>query len=127
MGDFSMSAITKAIARLEKERNETWYFGVENPNQVVDQTTFTSNVMWGTKDPQTQSVSWNGTAKCTWADIQSYVNQAKQEEQDTAYRFLRSPEYPSMGDQLDALWKGGAAAEEMAAKIQAVKDKYPKP
>jgi hypothetical protein len=42
------------------------------------------------------------------------------------YQHKRVNEYPSIGDQLDALWKGGSAAEEMLAKVQAVKDKYPK-
>lgn len=42
-------------------------------------------------------------------------------------RQLRTNEYPSIGDQLDALWKGGDAAAEMLAKVQAVKSKYPKP
>lgn len=44
-----------------------------------------------------------------------------------AYKLDRSAEYPPIGDQLDALWKGGAAATEMLAKVQAVKAKYPKP
>ena len=39
---------------------------------------------------------------------------------------LRRKEYPSIGDQLDALFHAGAFPAEMAAKIQAVKDKYPK-
>lgn len=43
------------------------------------------------------------------------------------YRNERHNEYPSIGDQLDALWKGGDAAAEMLAKVQAVKAKYPKP
>lgn len=43
------------------------------------------------------------------------------------YQRLRAPEYPSIGDQLDALWKGGDAAAEMLAQVQAVKAKYPKP
>ena len=43
-----------------------------------------------------------------------------------AYKFARVREYPSIGDQLDALWKGGAEAEAMLAKVQAVKNKYPK-
>jgi hypothetical protein len=43
------------------------------------------------------------------------------------YYAKRRAEYPSLGDQLDALWKGGDAATEMAAKIAAVKAKYPKP
>lgn len=44
-----------------------------------------------------------------------------------SYRDKRKSEYPDIGDQLDALWKGGDALIEMAAQIQAVKDKYPKP
>jgi hypothetical protein len=42
------------------------------------------------------------------------------------YIAKRQEEYPSIGDQLDALWKGGDAAAEMLAKVQAVKNKYPK-
>ncbi len=43
------------------------------------------------------------------------------------YQRQRAKEYPPIGDQLDALWKGGAAAEEMLATVMAVKAKYPKP
>jgi hypothetical protein len=43
-----------------------------------------------------------------------------------AYIAKRALEYPPIGDQLDALWKGGAEAEAMLAKVQAVKAKYPK-
>ena len=42
------------------------------------------------------------------------------------YKQQRVAEYPLIGDQLDALWKGGEAATEMLAKVQAVKNKYPK-
>jgi len=42
------------------------------------------------------------------------------------YAEKRASEYPPIGDQLDALWKGGAEAEAMLAKVQAVKNKYPK-
>jgi sRNA-binding protein len=45
----------------------------------------------------------------------------------TEYQRQRAAEYPPIGDQLDALWKGGDAAAEMLAKVQAVKAKYPKP
>ena len=48
-----------------------------------------------------------------WVDPQAYV--AK-----------RVAEYPTIGDQLDALWKGGDAQTEMLAKVMAVKAKYPK-
>ena len=43
-----------------------------------------------------------------------------------AYKDKRIPEYPPIGDQLDALWKGGDAQTEMLAKVMAVKTKYPK-
>jgi hypothetical protein len=38
----------------------------------------------------------------------------------------RAKEYPSIGDQLDALFHAGVFPADMAATIQAVKDKYPK-
>ena len=44
-----------------------------------------------------------------------------------SYREKRAKEYPSIGDQLDALWKGGVDAAVMKSKIDAVKAKYPKP
>ena len=53
------------------------------------------------------------------AAVQAYVDAH-------AYIAKRQSEYPSIGDQLDALWKGGDAAAEMLAKVQAVKNKYPK-
>ena len=51
--------------------------------------------------------------------IQDYID-------TNAYKGLRQAEYPTIGDQLDALWKGGDAATEMLALVQAVKNKYPK-
>ena len=42
------------------------------------------------------------------------------------YYALRRAEYPALGEQLDALWKGGAAAAAMTAKIAEIKAKYPK-
>jgi hypothetical protein len=53
------------------------------------------------------------------ATVQAYIDAH-------AYIAKRQPEYPPIGDQLDALWKGGDAATEMLAKVQAVKTKYPK-
>jgi len=42
------------------------------------------------------------------------------------YYAKRRAEYPSLADQLDAMWKGGEAATAMTAQIAAVKAKYPK-
>lgn len=44
----------------------------------------------------------------------------------TDYRNLRASEYPSIGAQLDALFKAGVFPAEMANQIAAVKEKYPK-
>ena len=43
------------------------------------------------------------------------------------YAELRRNDYPAIGDQLDALWKGGPALDAMREKILEVKAKYPKP
>jgi hypothetical protein len=43
------------------------------------------------------------------------------------YQRLRDMEYPSIGDQLDAIFKGGDAFTSMQAQVMAVKAKYPKP
>ena len=43
-----------------------------------------------------------------------------------AYIEKRVAEYPPIGDQLDALFHAGVFPQEMADKIQAVKNKYPK-
>ena len=51
----------------------------------------------------------------------------EQEAADNAYKNSRAMLYPSIGDQLDALFHAGVFPEEMATKIQAIKDAYPKP
>lgn len=43
-----------------------------------------------------------------------------------AYKEQRRVEYPTLGDQLDDLFHAGLFSDEMMAKIQAIKDKYPK-
>jgi hypothetical protein len=53
------------------------------------------------------------------ATVQAYINAH-------SYISKRVAEYPTIGDQLDALWKGGDAQTEMLAKVMAVKAKYPK-
>ena len=53
------------------------------------------------------------TAAQALADSKAYVDQ-------------RVLEYPAIGDQLDALYHADAFPADMAAKIKAVKDKYPK-
>lgn len=58
--------------------------------------------------------------------IQTKAEELFSKAQSMSYVGDRLKEYPSIGDQLDALFKAGVFPEDMAAQIQAVKDKYPK-
>ena len=51
----------------------------------------------------------------------------RQDEYDNVpYSTKRRRDYPVIGDQLDALYHAGAFPEDMTAKINAVKDEFPK-
>jgi hypothetical protein len=63
----------------------------------------------------------------TEAEITAEIARLQAAYDAKEYARNRVAEYPSIGDQLDALWKGGDDAAEMLAKVQAVKNKYPKP
>jgi hypothetical protein len=67
------------------------------------------------------------STKPTEAEVVATITVVEAEYDRNEYQRLRAPEYPPIGDQLDALWKGGEHAQEMLAKVQAVKSKYPKP
>lgn len=43
------------------------------------------------------------------------------------YAARRKDAYPSIGDQLDALWKGGVELDAMRKKVLDVKARFPKP
>lgn len=64
-------------------------------------------------DAEDNLVDYDRAAVQAYMDAHAYVENRRQE-------------YPSIGDQLDALFHAGVFPAEMAAKIQAVKDKYPK-
>ena len=64
-------------------------------------------------DAQGNPVQYDEAVVQAYIDAHSYIEK-------------RQSEYPTIGDQLDALWKGGDAQTEMLAKVMAVKAKYPK-
>lgn len=64
-------------------------------------------------DADGNPVQYDEAAVQAYIDAHSYIGK-------------RQSEYPTIGDQLDALWKGGDAQTEMLAKVMAVKAKYPK-
>jgi DNA-binding transcriptional regulator GbsR (MarR family) len=66
-------------------------------------------------------------SKPTKEEVEAEVEKLQAEYEAKEYQRQRAPEYPDIKDQLDAIWKGGDAYEEMLAKIMEVKAKYPKP
>jgi hypothetical protein len=62
----------------------------------------------------------------TDAEIDAEVIRLQAEYDAKQYARSRASEYPAIGDQLDALYHAGVFPDDMAAQIQAVKDKYPK-
>ena len=58
--------------------------------------------------------------------VQAELARLQAEYEAKEYQRKRVLEYPSIGDQLDALFHAGVFPEDMAEQIQAIKDKYPK-
>lgn len=80
---------------------------------------------WVLRGDELEWLDTNTTAP-TEAEIQAEITRLQADYDAKEYQRKRAAEYPPIGDQLDALWKGGEAAAEMLAKVQAVKNKYPK-
>lgn len=79
---------------------------------------------WTALDPKTRTETDPITGETTTTAIDK-SEVVRPEIPD--YYAKRRAEYPSLGDQLDAQWKGGEEAADMFDQIQAVKTKYPKP
>lgn len=64
--------------------------------------------------------------KPTPAEIAAELDRLADEYEAQQYARQRELAYPPIGDQLDALFHAGVFPEDMAARLQAVKDEYPK-
>ena len=75
-----------------------------------------------------QTVTWHRpeTAPVTTEQIQAEQQRLQQAYDWDEYQRNRAREYPSIEEQLDALYHAGVFPAEMAAKIRAVKTKYPR-
>ena len=62
----------------------------------------------------------------TDAEIDAEIIRLQAEYDAQQYARSRVTEYPAIGDQLDALYHAGVFPDDMAAQIQAVKERYPK-
>lgn len=87
------------------------------------------NAQWNLNGNNYDGLIWldQTQSKPTEAEINQAIVEIQAEEAANAYKALRKSNYPDIGDQLDALWKGGQAAQDMLAQINAVKAQFPKP
>ena len=71
-------------------------------------------------------VKIDGFTKPSEEVVNAKITELKTAYTNAQYARNRTTKYPDIGDQLDDLFKAGAFSDDMTAKIQAVKDKYPK-
>ena len=127
---------TRALAMLKVDHNGLTYDWQAFVPPNTDLTTFIAQsetaikaqidakeAAWAALTPKTREVTDPITGETTTVPIKK-SEIVRPDIPD--YYAKRRAEYPALGDQLDALWKGGDAQTEMQAKIAAVKAKYPK-
>jgi hypothetical protein len=83
---------------------------------------------WSMTGNEYENINWMDTENAcpSKEELVAEVERLQAEYDAQYYRVQRSTAYPSIGDQLDALFRAGVFPTEMAAQIQAVKDQYPK-
>ena len=124
-----MATIINALGTLLKGTNRAWRFE-GNTDEVNSEAGFHAGfeIASGTHPDGSPIFSGNpADFPVTWNQIQAEVIRLQGIEDASTHQSPRKAEYPSVGDQLDALFHAGLFPADMAAKIQAVKDKYPKP
>lgn len=89
-----------------------------------------SYTILGDKFPENEeqyysTVFFSFGTKPTWDQVQAELPLVQQQFENEKYKYSRINEYPSLEDQLDMIFHGGV--DEWKAKIQEIKDKYPKP
>lgn len=127
---------TRALAMLKVDHNGLTYDWQAFVPPNTDLTTFMAQsetaikaqidakeAAWAALTPKTREVTDPITGETTTVPIEK-SEIVRPDIPD--YYAKRRAEYPALGDQLDALWKGGEAQANMQALIAAVKAKYPK-
>jgi|688.fasta_scaffold82505_5 hypothetical protein len=84
---------------------------------------------WSMNNEDYSTLEWfsDNIPKPTEEELIEECERLQEEYAAKEYQRQRAPEYPDIKDQLDAIWKGGDAYEEMLARVMEVKAKYPKP
>ena len=127
---------TRALALLKVEHNGLTYDWQAYVPPNTDLTTFIAQsesaikaqidakeAAWAALTPKTREVTDSITGETKTVPIEK-SEIVRPDIPD--YYAKRRAEYPSIGDQLDAMWKGGEAQAAMFDVITAVKAKYPK-
>ena len=99
---------------------------LQSEQQTIINDIYSKELIWASLEPKTRIIDDPMTGESVEVPI------AKEEIVKPSipdYYALRRNEYPSLGDQLDAMWKGlnSQAFLDMQSKIASVKAKYPKP
>ena len=84
---------------------------------------------WTMNGDDYSNLNWssdNVIDKPSKEELEAEADRIHHEYLNKQYQRDRAKEYPRLEDQLDALFHAGVFPPEMAAQIQAVKDKYPK-
>ena len=130
----------RALAYIQVQHNDTtydWQIFIPSNAESIDVFLQSSKqsilddidakeVAWASLEPKTRTIDDLATGQSVEVPI------GKEEVVRPSipdYYAQRRNEYPSLGDQLDAMWKGLDSLPflDMQAKIAAVKAKYPKP
>jgi hypothetical protein len=108
-----MPDITTVLTNDTDYKGSEWSLNGSPTNKAEFDEGFTMHNLHGKKNP-------------TWADLQTKLTVVQAAYDAKDYQRKRQPEYPTIGDQLDALYHAGVFPTDMAAQIKAVKDKYAK-
>jgi hypothetical protein len=131
---------SRALAYLEINHNNTVYnWQIFIPNDIENLQSYlesskssiladidSKEAAWAALEPKTRMIN----DPMTGESIESPISKEEIVKPSIPdYYALRRNEYPSLGDQLDAMWKGleSQAFLNMQNTIAAVKAKYPKP
>ena len=101
--------------------SQCWYGYSDSDNRVYENIIIHPEV-WDSG--QDKMVS-NPHEKPTKEFLDSELARLQAEYDSQEYARNRATAYPPIGDQLDALFHAGVFPADMAAQLQAVKDKYP--
>ena len=110
-----------------------WAIQWTNSTGEIEYTDGTAHLTISDMSPYSSFTTAHATAKATedasLAAIASAAATAASAKtaHEATYGWKRQQEYPSVGDQLDALYRAGTFDSTITAAILAIKDKYPKP